>query len=281
MVMAYPLRLGLSALLALAQFVSSVNLVEVYVSVTGPDGAPVLNLTRDDFVVTEDGQPQTIGAFIAGDAPLSVALSIDRSFSMTGPRLALARSAAHVFLGELRPGDRTMLLAIGSEVEVLAPLSADRTAQHEALARLTAWGTTSLHDAIVAGLDAIQPAEGRSALVVLSDGDDRYSRASAADVVELARRSDVLVYPIALGERRPPLFAELAALTGGRSFHLRDPQRLTDTLRAVARDLRHQYLLGYTPSRPIAAGGSAWRSIRVSVKRPGVTVRARDGYFVR
>jgi Ca-activated chloride channel family protein len=274
------LRAGL-AVVIVGQFVSSVNLVEVYVSVSQPDGSPVKGLRQADFTVLEDGRPQAISTFIAGDVPLAVALGIDRSFSMAGTRLALARSAAHVFLGELREEDRALILAIGSEVEQIAPLAADRQAQHQALAGLTPWGTTSLHDAIVAGLEAIEPARGRSALVVLSDGDDRYSDASAAEVLDRARRGDVLVYPIAVGERRPPLFAELAALTGGQSFHLRDPRRLTETLRAIARDLRHQYLIGYSPSRSIEGSRSEWRSIRVTVNRPGVTVRARDGYYVR
>jgi Ca-activated chloride channel homolog len=91
----------------------------------------------------------------------------------------------------------------------------------------------------------------------------------------------VMVFPVALGRERPPLFAELATLTGGRSFHTRDAAKLTDTLRTIARELREQYLLGYTPSRPLVAGTNEWRSIAVSVKRPGAQVRARDGYVVK
>jgi Ca-activated chloride channel family protein len=209
-----------------------------------------------------------------------VALGVDRSFSMAGDRLAIARSAARAFLGELRPADRAMIVAIGSEIETLAPLSTDRDAQYRALAGLQPWGTTGLHDAIVAAIEAVQPAGGRRALVLLSDGTDRYSRATPADALERARRADVMIYPVALGRERPPLFAELAALTGGRSFHVRDPRALAETLRGVARELRHQYLLGYTPSRPIVPGQSEWRAITVKVPRPGVRVRARDGYLV-
>jgi len=91
----------------------------------------------------------------------------------------------------------------------------------------------------------------------------------------------VMIYPVALGATRPPLFAELATLTGGRSFHQRDPNRLPDLLRSVARELREQYLLGYTPRAPIVAGSHEWRSIAVTVKRAGVQVRARDGYLVK
>jgi Ca-activated chloride channel family protein len=117
--------------------------------------------------------------------------------------------------------------------------------------------------------------------VLLSDGDDRYSQATPAETLDRARQSDVMVYPVALGASRPPLFAELATLTGGRSFHARDPEKLNATMRAIARELRQQYLLGYTPSRPLVAGSQEWRAITVTVKRPGVLVRARDGYWVK
>lgn len=263
------------------QFSSGVNLVEVYASVTGANGEPVTGLTQADFELRESGEPQAISNFTAGDFPLSVAIAVDRSFSMSGPRLELAKSAARAFLGELRPGDEAMILAIGSEVEVAAPLSTDRAAQLKALTRLDAFGTTELYDAVVRAIDSVQPAKGRRALVLLSDGDDRYSHASAADALDRARRSDVMAYPVAPGASRPPLFAELATLTGGRSFHARDPETLTATLRGIARELRQQYLLGYTPSRPLVAGSNEWRSISVTVKRPGVQVRARDGYMVK
>lgn len=264
-----------------AQFASAVNVVEVYATVTDRGGAPVRGLQQADFVVHEDGEPQQISTFSAGEFPLSVAVALDRSFSMTGERLAIARSAARVFLGALRPEDESMIIAVGSQTEIVAPLSRDRAAQQEVLSRVDAFGTTGLHDAIIAAIDAIQPARGRRALVLLSDGSDRYSTASAAEALGRARSSDVLVYPVAIGRTRAPLFAELATLTGGRSYHLEDPRRLPEALRAIAEELRHQYLIGYSPLKPIASGTGEWRSIDVSVRRPGVTVRARDGYLVK
>lgn len=262
------------------QFTSQVNLVEVYASVTDAEGRVMTTLARDDFEVLEDGVRQEIAAFAAGEFPLSVALAVDRSFSMDRERLAAAKSAARIFLGALRSEDQAMVVAIGSEIQTVAPLSAARAAQYAAVDALDRWGTTSLHDAIVASIDAIQPARGRRALVLLSDGDDRYSRLSAADALARARAADVLIYPIALGARRPPLFAELAALSGGRSAHVRDARRLPEALRSIAEELRHQYLLGYTPKRPLEDTGE-WRAITVRVQKPGLTVRARDGYQVR
>ena len=263
------------------QFTSGVNVVEVYAAVTDAQGNPVTGLRREDFTVLEDGQAQTVATFSEGDFPLSVAVALDRSFSMGAKQLPVAVSAARTFLGELRPQDESMVVAIGSEIEVLAPLARDRAAQQQALSALKPWGTTGLHDAIIESIDAVQAAKGRRALVLLSDGSDRYSKAPASAALERARRSDVMIYPVAFGRDRPPLFAELASLTGGRSFQPRDPAQLNTTMRTIANELRHQYLLGYTPARPIVAGEEQWRTITVRIDRPGATVRARDGYLAK
>ena len=257
------------------------NLVEVYATVTDRQGGPVTGLAAADFRVSEDGSPQAITAFAAGEFPLAVALGLDRSFSMSGERgarLNMAKSAARAFVGALKPGDQVMVIAIGSDASVVAPLSADHAAALAAIDRLDAWGTTPLYDAMVAALDTIQSAKGRRALVLLSDGTDRYSDTSAAQLIDRVRRHDVLVYPVAIAPARPPVFAELATASGGRSFFVKDPRDLSSTLTAIARELRSQYLLGYVPSRPRAEQAS-WHSIDVAVSRPGVLVRARDGYF--
>jgi len=212
---------------------------------------------------------------------LTVALGVDRSFSMAGEPLRLAKLASQAFLRELKPDDRSMVVAIGNQADVIAPLSADRASQARAISGLDAWSTTALHDALIATLDRLEPETGRQAIVIFSDGADRYSEHRAAEVMERARRSNALIYPIALGKTRPALLSELAVLTGGRSFQLRDARELEKTLATIARELRYQYLLGYTPSKPIEKGDREWRSIKVMVKatRPGLRVRARDGYM--
>jgi Ca-activated chloride channel family protein len=272
--------MAVSAQGPVAQFSSRVQLVEVYASVTDANGEPMKGLRQTDFEVFEDDRPQQVTTFAAGEFPLSVALGVDRSWSMAGEKLTLAKHAAQSFLRALKPSDRSMVVAISNEAELIAPLGTDRHAQMSAVAAVDPWSTTALHDAIIAALDRLEPEQGRQALVVFSDGVDRYSEASAAEVVERARRSNALVYPIAFGKTRPPLLAELAVVTGGRSFLLRDVKELEKTLTTIARELRHQYLLGYTPTRPIEQGESEWRSIRVRLKSPapGVRVRARDGY---
>ncbi len=255
--------------------------MEVYATVTDERGNPITGLSQADFELHEDGVLQTISNFAAGNFPLSAAVAIDRSFSVAATRLSAAKSAAQAFLGELRPSDEAMIIAVGSQVEVVAPLSTDRSAQRDAVNRLDTFGTTGLYDAIIDAIGDVQPAKGRRALIILSDGNDRYSEASGSDALERARRSDVMIFPVAIGATRPPLFAELAALTGGRSFYVRDGAGLEETLRGIAHELRQQYLLGYTPLRAPAPGSNEWRSITVTVKRPGAKVRARDGYLVK
>jgi Ca-activated chloride channel homolog len=262
------------------EFSSRVQLVEVYATVTDAKGELVTGLDQDDFQVFEDNKRQDVATFAAGEFPLTVALGVDRSWSMAGDRLRLAKRAAQSFLRELRPNDRSMVVAISSQADVIAPLSTDRFTQTRAIEALDPWSTTALHDAIIATLDRLQSEPGRQALIVFSDGSDKYSTATAADVVARARRSNALIYPIAFGKERPPLLAELASVTGGRSFLLRDVKELEKTLATIARELRYQYLLGYTPIRPIEAGVAEWRSIRVMLEdaNPGTRVRARDGY---
>jgi Ca-activated chloride channel homolog len=257
------------------QFASRVSLVEVYATVTDPDGRSIDGLTASDFIVEENGAPQKIEVFASEGFALAVAVGLDRSFSMAAPTLSAAVSSTRAFVSALSPRDQLMLIGIGSETEVLAPLEVDRAAPLAALNKIDRWGTTPLFDAAVAAIDAVQAASGRRALILLSDGEDRYSRTTGPALVEYARRHDVLVYPVSIGRTRPAIWAEVASLSGGRSFFVRDLRELTPTLQTIASELRHQYLLGYAPPE----GRSGWRSIRVRVNRPQAQVRARDGYY--
>lgn len=270
--------LGLNAirLAAGGQFTSGVSLVEVYATVVDDRGDPVSGLTADDFIVEEDGRRQRIEAFAAGDFPLSLAVAIDRSFSVPATRLRDEVYAAQRLLGELRDEDRVLLLAIGSEVEVLSPLGRDHRAAYDALRDLQPWGTTPLFDATVQAVNTIQGASGRRALILISDGNDRYSTVSAGELVEQARRRDVLVYPVVLQRSVPTVLADLARVTGARATGVADSRALGMTLSSIAAELRTQYLLGYAPAP--AGSIATWRSISVRVTRPGLRVRAREGY---
>jgi Ca-activated chloride channel family protein len=267
-----------------AQFTSGVALVEVYATVTDQTGAPVTGLTAADFLVRDEGVLQRVTTFAAGAFPLTAAVALDRSFSMRGARLARAKAAARAFVGALRGEDRAMLIAIGSGNETVVPLTTDRAAVLAGLGGLDVWGTTSLYDAALGAIAAVQGAAGRRALVLLSDGVDRYSRTSVTQLVTYGRDTGVLVYPVGVGATRAPALDALAAATGGRSVFVRDLRQLAPTLEGVARELRSQYLLGYVPGPDPAAGRAGpgeWHALEVTVTRPGLKVRARDGYRVR
>ena len=265
-----------------ARFSSAVQAVEVYATVTDASGEPVTGLRAVDFQLDDDGRSQTITTFAEGAFPLTVALGVDRSLSMAGEPLRLARRAAQSFLRQLRPDDRSMVVAISAEADLVAPLDAPREAQVQAVAGLDPWSTTALRDAVVKTLDRLAPEGGRQALVVFSDGTDRYSQASAEAMLQRARRGSALVYPIVLGRTQVAAMSDLARLTGGRAFVLRDATGLDAALASIGRELRHQYLLGYAPAGATEPG--RWHPIRVRVRGQETgawRVRARDGYEAR
>ena len=127
-----------------------------------------------------------------------------------------------------------MLVAIGSEVDVPVPLTNDRRAVDTALQALDPWGSTALHDAVVTAFDAIEPAPGRRALVIVSDGLERGSRRSAADVLARVRASDVLAYPVVLQGKVPEVLAQLAVTTGGQAQRVKRLSDVPAVLRRIA-----------------------------------------------
>jgi Ca-activated chloride channel family protein len=271
--------LALGPVDAAAQFAAGTQLVEVYVSVSDSAGQPVTGLTRDAFTVVEDGVPQTVTVFAAGSMPLALGIGVDRSFSMAGRPLAVAKAGARRLLDALEPSDQAMVVAIGSQIETLVPLSAERERARQVVASLQPWGTSPIGDAVTEAIDSVARGTGRRALALFTDGQERYNASERAAVLDRVRRSNVLVYPVAVGGKPTPLLVELAGVSGGRSFEARDDPAVARAADGLADELRHQYLLGYTPKRDLGSSAEAWRSIRVQVSRPEVTIRAREGYY--
>ena len=259
-----------------AQFATTTELVEVYATVTGPEGQPVRDMRQGEFVVLEEGVPQVISTFAAGEIPLTMAIAVDRSFSMGQRRLELARAGAQSLVRALRPDDQLMILAIGSTVETVVPLGDPGEAASRALLRLDLWGTSPIGDSVVASLDAIDEGRGRRALVLFSDGEERESQQDRTQVLQRVRRADVLAYPVAIGRDAPPLMADLAAVSGGRLVRARSRDDLGRGVAGIIEELRSQYFLGYSPAPGRPAG---WRRIEVRTSREGVTIRARQGYM--
>ena len=258
----------------LPQFAATTELVEVYATVLDDRGHPVSGLSAADFVVSENGAPQSISAFAAGEFPLTLAVAVDRSFSMTGEKFAAARVGARRLVDLVRAHDRLLVLGIGGKADVVAGFDASRASARRAVEQMQIWGTSPIGDVVAQGIDAVKGEPGRRAVVVWSDGVEREATVARDDVLDRARQSGVLVYAVAMASPPSPLLTSLASLSGGRLLQARNRRAAEEAATAIAAELRHQYLLGYVPP----PGPPGWRDVTVTTARAGLTVRARKGY---
>jgi VWFA-related protein len=274
-----------------ADFSTGVNVVNVLVTVRDKQGQLVRDLAKDDFTLEEDGRLQTIRYFSPqADSPLTLGLLVDVSGSQRTV-LDEQRRASRQFLDKVlrKDQDRAFLVRFDRQVELLPDL-----ALPELDIKKPGTQGTALYDAIVFASRRIAGQPGRKALLVLSDGYDTSSSASLATAVETAQRADVLVYSIRFLDHNVFAFEvpasqggspvpregrkaleRIAKETGGGFFDLTAAETLAKIYGRIEDELRNQYSLGFTPvsTRP------GYRKIRVSVKRKGLTVQARDGYY--
>jgi VWFA-related protein len=264
--------------------------VNVLVTVRDKQGQLVKGLAKEDFTLEEDGRAQPIRYFSPqADQPLMLGLLIDVSGSQRTV-LAEQRRASQQFLDTvLRPGDRAFLVRFDRRIELLEDLSSLELDAKDNGARGTA-----LYDAIVSAARGLAGQPGRKALIVLSDGYDTSSSAPLVAAVETAQRADALVYSIRFLDRDVFAFQvpasqggspvpregrkaleRIAKETGGTYFDLTAEETLGKIYSRIDDELRNQYSLGFTP----AGKHPGYRKIRVSVKRKGLSVQARDGYF--
>jgi VWFA-related protein len=256
-----------------------VDVVQVTATVTSGRGKFVRGLTRDKFIVYEDGVRQTLTSFAAEEAPLEIVVAVDFSGSMKDA-MPTVKEALKKFLRSLRPTDRVTLLGFNDSVFTLSPATADLAARLKAVDRLRPWGGTALYDVIVRAVGELGKQSGRRAMVVFTDGEDLHSKAPLASTERLLESSDALVY--AIGQGRAPSVQELkkilerlAEKSGGRAF-FEDLDGLDGVFRDIIADLSNQYLLGYVPKD--ASRDSRWRELKVEVPGTGYDVRARRGY---
>jgi VWFA-related protein len=298
--------LALAAVLAAAWTQQSfrVGVEGVRVDVLVLDGrTPVPGLGQADFELSDSGVAQQISSVQLEDVPLSVLFALDVSQSVQGEPLRHLQEAASSAGAMLSPADRAALLTFSSDIVLRAPWSGERGVMHAALPALTASGSTSLHDAAHVALTARDSAVSRTLVLLFSDGEDTSSWLPGESVLEVARRTDAVVYAIGLrptvsvpvaGFRvdfRSGLLPEspralptqlserflraLADETGGDYLEANRSDRLKDTFQQVMREFRSRYLLTYTP-RGVDSGG--WHPLEVRVKGRRVKVTARRGY---
>jgi Ca-activated chloride channel family protein len=266
-----------------------VRLVNVFVNVTDANGAPVANLTKDDFTLTEDGHPQKIAVFEReSNMPLSIVLAIDTSGSVNKD-LAIEKRAAHNFVHSLlRPVDRLDLIDFSSDVREVVPFTNRLNRIDYGIENLLPGPATALYSAVYLSSQSLGTQSGRRVLVLISDGSNTVKGTDYADALEQAVRSETMVYsiidvPIAADAGRDTggehAMITLSQETGGKYYYA-DAEHLAEAFQKVSNDLRTQYLLAYYPDHRLAR--SDFRTIDVTLKQPAdahYSVRHRTGYY--
>ncbi len=297
---AVSLAVGLAAAPAAAQpvavFSAETSLVNVAVTVEDAHGRPIDHLTARDFVLSEDGKKQKIelcarmGAGGGSRATsLDVALLVDTSDSMLDT-LRRSQDVALRFLTSL-PNAQEVIVVFFDQTQRLERFDREHPeALFERLKTIPDGGNTALRDAIVFSLRSLGSSNGRSALVMLTDGIDTVSTIDQPTLDKAVQSTAVTIYPVAYpavvtGDGPDPQEAlkelnRLAQVTGGRLFKLPNERALPGVLDEIVADLRAQYVLGFAPD----TAGAPARLRKISVKVAGhgkVVVRHRVGYRLK
>lgn len=283
-----------------AVFKAGVDVVEVAATVTDDDGRLVRGLTKEDFIVYDDGRPQEIVAFSSERAPVSLAMLLDVSASMTDDQLATARLAINHFVFDLLDKeDELFLMEFAGRGRILQPWTRDREMFSHALGRaraLTLEPTVALHpdetllpqnygtaiyDAVATSLGfAAKAAHRKQAVLVISDGKDTSSRRTVKQVQEAIRTSELLVYALgvdggASASVDTGALRRLTDETGGRTEVVKGFDKLDNATARLADEFNQQYMIGYAAS---SNRDGRWHTIKVDVRPRGAKVRARAGY---
>ena len=294
--------LGVAAAAQQPVFRGAGDVVRVFSTVTDRDGKLVTTLGRDSFEVRDEGKPQPITQFDNTPQPVRLVVMLDVSGSMEG-NLQLLREAADELFIRLRPDDVARVGTFGDGVDVGRGFTHELRELRAALPRsISPDAPTPLWRAVDEAITAFgSEKDMRSVVLVLSDGKDsgpisfRQRYISQAEVIERARREDVMVYGIGMrsrGRRPPPglgpgglqaaLEAELpdaglalvAEHTGGGYIEIRPNQDLGAAFARVADELHSQYLLGFAPPRK----DGKVHEVEVRVNERGLKARARKTY---
>lgn len=267
-----------------------VYLVSVPLTVTDKYDRLVINITKDDFKLFEDGKPQTIQYFSREtDLALRVGLLIDTSYSIRG-RLGFEQQAATNFLSETLRKGKDQAFVIG--FDEMPQLVQDYTDNFEKLARaisgLHAIGGTGLYDAIYTSCEDkllfFPPPEPylRRLIIVIGDGEDNRSEHTRDEALAMARRAEVMIFAIStnrarIEEKGDKVLKFLSEQTGGRAFFPSEAGEITEDFRAVGIDLRTQFILSYVSTNRARDG--AYRKISIVPVDKSLHVRAKSGYF--
>jgi Ca-activated chloride channel family protein len=280
------------AFVLLLQVIISVHteLVVVPAVVTDARGQLVSGLTQDDFRVSENGHPLPIVAFHHGEASLTLGLVVDRSQSMRAKGDALFAVVSRV-LQVAGPGDELFAVSFNDRVRFALPEDRPFTnvggAILTATAAVPAEGQTALYDGVAAALERLQLGRAeRHALIIVSDGGDNASRRKYDEILALVRQSDAVIYAIGLlgsdEQEDAGLLKRLCKDTGGVAYFPATMEDIAMVSSQIARDLREQYTLGFTPTE--SRSSRKFHAIDVTATAADhrrLRVRARTGYLAR
>ena len=289
-----------------AQFKGNVVLIKVVVTVVDDKGRTVPNLTADDFVVEEDGRPQTITHLAStADLPISIGVVLDVSGSMQ-TKIRTAQRALDRFFSMIHQDDEIFLMTFAMRASVIADFTSDRTRLRTALMTGINLGSgTSLYDSLNQGLQKVKDGRNQKKVVLLvTDGEDTTSLTRFDKALQNIRESEMLVYSVGIkGAREFDLLADsvpgaprssardntsvdmkmlnqFGDASGGRAWEISEAafgKKMDAVLDTIAAELRSQYSLGYYPDRPLKDG--KWHKVRVRMKNPDYVARARKDYI--
>jgi von Willebrand factor type A domain. len=260
-----------------------VRTVPIFVSVVDSDGATHDDVDRALFKILDNGtEAKILQIGKAFDQPISIALLLDASTSMTFEMPKATRAAVRFVEGTLKPGDRCAVFSVSTTPRRELELTSDLAAVRNAVTALHASGRTALYDAIASAERDLRQERSRRAIVVLTDGGDTSSVATFDEIDRLTKESGVPIYVIAYNSvysddpQEINRLQYLASQTGG-FLVTASAQNLQAKYADIEKDLRAQYAIVYQISD--LARHNQWRRVNVMLKSPKLTARTIRGYF--
>lgn len=273
-----------------AVYRAGIDLVNLGVTVTDRRGQLVADLTEDDFVILEDGQPQAMRYFATGtgEAPdLHLGLLLDVSESMGGD-IGFTRSASIQFLRAMNESQDVTLVDFDTQVRAARFSSAEFPRLVERIRTQKVSGQTALFDAIGVYLDGAAEQDGRTVMLLYTDGLDTRSAMRLNELVDLVKASDVTIYSIGvtpvssmrLRVEQQAVLRQISESSGGQVYFPASARELDKVYAQVANEIRTRYTLGYISTNERLDG--QWRRIDIKITRPDakdLRIRARKGYY--
>ena len=274
-------------------FVLHTDVEEVVLNATVLEGNKLVqDLKKDNFQVFEDGVKQNIISFQHTDLPVSIALVVDNSGSMSKKRPAVNKSALDLIAAS-NPQDEAFVVNFSDEAFIDQEFTSDVNKLRDGLSHIESRGGTALYDAVVASADklAADAKRPKQVLVLITDGEDNASTLNLEQTIRRVQQlSGPVIYSIGLLFGDEMSHAEvrharralemLSTETGGIAFFPKSLEQVDQIAAEVARDIRSQYTLGYHSTKPTTDPG--FRRVQVSAEAKGsgkLNVRTRTGYF--